>query len=495
MAFKQDEDFLRFLTMGAAGSAALARHLQEECGHRMVELERYTMANKIWGTKVKRLRLPDLMCVDCGLRVESRGKSKLEIKLSDADKNPARAWDAPHRDEDLIGFVTVDPSTFETSERPSYFTVEALRGAVDYSRLGPPKSASEGAERDRTWKASTAGFDGTVEEVVTDRKVKVRRTSDGRRQTYWLPPDVPAHVYVREGDAVYENETFLLGVVEEPASLSCSGHTWRYADDLSADADPVARYSAVKAAGIWKDESTVAELERIAEHDSDERIRLEALASLSRIAPTDWTHRVAAVAADREADPALAMEAMFILSELGTEAAANELLALARNRALDSEARQAAVWGLGAAGLERADLVIDFIDDADDDVAMHALAGIGSLPRELTPLVQAKLRDGDRSAASAMTLLARHGALGAEALLEAAGWEGDARTWALAGLGQLKPEVVRAAAGGRLPEDVARELSPMWVRNGRNWLNSNQPSDSLSYLERQTVRFASPAVA
>jgi len=72
MAFKQDEDFLRFITMGAAGSAAVSRHLREVHGHRTIELERYAMANKIWATKIKRLRLADLVCVACGRRIEAR---------------------------------------------------------------------------------------------------------------------------------------------------------------------------------------------------------------------------------------------------------------------------------------------------------------------------------------------------------------------------------------------------------------------------------------
>ncbi|MCY4369962.1 MAG: HEAT repeat domain-containing protein, partial [bacterium] len=64
----------RFVSMGAVGAAAVARHLGTQHGHRMIELERYAMANKVWQTKVKRLRLPDLLCVRCGRRVEARAK-------------------------------------------------------------------------------------------------------------------------------------------------------------------------------------------------------------------------------------------------------------------------------------------------------------------------------------------------------------------------------------------------------------------------------------
>lgn len=70
MGFKEDADFARFVSMGAAGTAAVAVNLREEHGHNPIELERYAMSNKVWQTKVKRLRLPDLVCVRCGRRIE-----------------------------------------------------------------------------------------------------------------------------------------------------------------------------------------------------------------------------------------------------------------------------------------------------------------------------------------------------------------------------------------------------------------------------------------
>jgi len=136
VAFKQNEDFLRYLTMGAVGSAAVARYLNGRQGHRVVELERYTMANKIWATKVKRLRLPDLMCLDCGMRVEARAKSKLEIKMSDSE-TPGRAWYASLRGQDLIAFLHGhwEGNTVVPAGRPEFFTVEAMRAAKGLSRL------------------------------------------------------------------------------------------------------------------------------------------------------------------------------------------------------------------------------------------------------------------------------------------------------------------------------------------------------------------------
>ena len=77
MGFKADTSFLRFLTMGAVGVRATMAQLRAD-GFEPIELERYCTSNKIWATKVKRLRLPDVLCVRTGLRVEVRAKSDLE---------------------------------------------------------------------------------------------------------------------------------------------------------------------------------------------------------------------------------------------------------------------------------------------------------------------------------------------------------------------------------------------------------------------------------
>lgn len=110
MSFKADTSFLRFLTMGALGTRHVIEELQA-AGFRPVELERYSTSNKIWSTKIKRLRLPDLLCVRTGLRVEVRAKSKLEIKMSHAPNNAERHWDAGLRDEDVVALVVCTTMT------------------------------------------------------------------------------------------------------------------------------------------------------------------------------------------------------------------------------------------------------------------------------------------------------------------------------------------------------------------------------------------------
>ena len=62
MGFKTDWSFLDKISMGAVGTEAVIEQLNQ-MGHRVIELERYCTSNKIWATKIKRLRIPDLLCL------------------------------------------------------------------------------------------------------------------------------------------------------------------------------------------------------------------------------------------------------------------------------------------------------------------------------------------------------------------------------------------------------------------------------------------------
>ena len=152
MGFKADTSFLRFLSMGAAGARQTIEHLRG-MGFEPIELERYCTSNKIWTTKVKRLRLPDLLCVQTGLRLEVRAKSDLKIRMSDAPSNIDRRWDAGLRDDDIAAFIACDDDNGvpRPARKAVFFAIRDLRDSEGTSQLGPPKSASEGAERDRTW--------------------------------------------------------------------------------------------------------------------------------------------------------------------------------------------------------------------------------------------------------------------------------------------------------------------------------------------------------
>ena len=103
--FKSDDSFLRKLAVGAAGTNATIDRLKA-MGFNPIELERGSTGFKIWKKiKIKRVRVPDILCLKTGIRFESRGKTKPEISMSHSLNDPKRAWDAGMRDDDIVSIV------------------------------------------------------------------------------------------------------------------------------------------------------------------------------------------------------------------------------------------------------------------------------------------------------------------------------------------------------------------------------------------------------
>ena len=111
--------------MGAVGVHRTMDRFRDR-GFEPIELERYCGSNKIWTTKVKRLRLPDLLCVKTGMRAEVRAKTDLKIRMSDAPANLDRVWDAGLRDDDIVAVITC----FDRDDGP-----EPADDAVYFTRL------------------------------------------------------------------------------------------------------------------------------------------------------------------------------------------------------------------------------------------------------------------------------------------------------------------------------------------------------------------------
>jgi hypothetical protein len=491
VGFKEDVSFARFVTMGAIGTAHVARDLRDRFGHRAVELERYSMANKVWTRiKVKRLRIPDLVCLQCGRRVESRAKSKLEVKLSDS-ATVGREWHAGGmRPDDLFAFVRVDLDTSPvTVGRPAYFTGAGLRSMVDVARRGTRKSASQGSEVDLKWPTWVPSGDGTLLGVDGEGRVLFRRPS-GKEGTYghsakWQ--DV--YLYLTPGDRFVGQETVVAGVVPPPGTLTCVGSCWDIAADLRSS-DDTTRYAAVKAIGITGGQTLAADLTGIVgNHDEDWRVRLEALGSLARLEPERWLAALADVAANVDGSPTEQMEAVFILSELPNSAATAALAVVAApDPSRDEEVRCAAIWGLGTGTCPGPDHVMPYLTDASDRVAMHAAAALPDVlaPSAIDALDQA-VRSGDsRSGPVAAAVLAHRGH--ADVLLKIASGDGPGRPWALEALGDFTPAEVEDAVGGALYEPLRSVLEPMWMRH-LDWLRTDENEGGLDILADQRLRF------
>ena len=180
------------------------------------------------------------------------------------------------------------------------------------------------------------------------------------------------------------------------------------------------------------------------------------------------------------------MEAVFVLNEIPSDEAASALVEIATEHGgKPTELRAAAVWGLAQGVHPRPDLALLYAADNEELVALHAIAGMPSLPENLVPGLLDWLGQDDRHAAVAAQILLRHQAV--QPLLTAVQQEGRQRLWALRALGDLPPELVQSQGGKLLISEIEQALEPIWI--GReDWLRQHG-AEGLEALDVQKVRF------
>ncbi|MBQ9068871.1 MAG: hypothetical protein IJ131_07395 [Eggerthellaceae bacterium] len=493
MGFKTDGSFLKFLTMGALGVHQTMQHLRD-LGFQPIELERYCGSNKIWATKVKRLRLPDLLCVNSGLRMEVRAKTDLKIRMSDAPAKPDRIWDAGLRDEDVVAFIACVDTVGRPipADTPVYFTVQALRTSVEQSKIGPPKSASEGAERDRTWPAIVPSRPGRVLEVTADKLV-VEMHVDGervtRRQTYNLSGK---SAYVTPGDTFLPDVTILGGAPPALANLSrYLRRRYRPLEQIHAP-NVVDRYAAVKALRYRDDPraQVLPALEGVIAQEQEIRVKLEAAGSAASLGSAAGQDAILQHIWANPERPDMRMEATFVLTELrdGPFSRAQLRRIADSNAFAGDEIRQAAVWGLGKTGVRSYADLLPFIDDAEEDVALHAIAAFA----EDTPItvIEALVRDlvtahprRAPAASEALRIIGSPNVL--ETLVTVARATTPPPKWVLATLGRLQPIAVRQAIAGSA---LLEQISPMLLlAEGAHWLATEDAATDIRFLLKQDV--------
>ncbi|WP_327087922.1 hypothetical protein OIE66_37255 [Nonomuraea sp. NBC_01738] len=493
MGFKEDADFARFLTMGAYGTAAVKADLEQR-GHEVIELERYAMANKVWAVKVKRLRIPDLLCVKCGRRCESKSKTKLEIKLSHSG-TPGREWSAGGmRDGDVFAFlrVVVESDTPPMIGKPLYVTRAALQEAIASVKEGVRKSISAGSEADVTWPSWVPGMSGTLNFIAPidpDGNIFYEKSKGGkgvyRNGSKWAD----AHLYLEPGDSFEGGFTFVAGCVA-PADVSCPGDVWDWRVALTSD-DDGDRYAAVKSCYFRSPEECESLLSSVAVgEEEDWRIALEAAGVLSLSNPGRWVALLTDSATDITLTVEQQMEAVLILSELpSVEAAEGLWRAASVHEGRSEDIRAAAVWGLGLGAAPWPEKVAEFLDDRSDRVALHAAA---ALPEVLPAGVLNQLTDwlatgSERQAAVAAGVLARRGYF--RELVESGESSGVFGSLiAIRALGDIPQSEVERRLSGAMSESMMNALKPIWAQH-RDWLRRPENEGALDVLDAQQVRF------
>jgi hypothetical protein len=494
MGFKVDESFLRFLTMGAVSTQAVAEKMRAQ-GLRPIELERQSTSNKIWATKIKRMRLPDLLCLSTGTRVEVRAKSNLAIRMSDAPDNPDRRWNAGLNDVDLIVFVkcTANDVGDVTAQSMHTFTTGDIAACdMRLTKLGPPKSQSEGSERDRTWPAIIPKKSGKVVAICLDKIVTL--LDSGKHQSYGLRGNLTP--YLALNDHFESGLSVIAGLPRKISSLPCPSIQWDPRPLLSSNS-LIDRYVGVKALGHLGTAADVSALIELAIHCEDARVSLEAGVALARLGDEFGLLRLA-LEIREPSEPYMRMEAVLALAELSgsplCDDAASLLAEVARDPGfVNSEIRQAAIWSLGSAGLCAYAKLIQFLAAVNESERIHALIAMGDeFDATVINLLTEALLDpnsGEELAAAAAELLSqsRNPSQVLNAVLPIVVTGGTkARAWALVVLGALPRTIVDPIA---IANGLASTLLPLQLLNpSSNWTKGRQLAPTIGFVREQTVR-------
>lgn len=452
-SFKTDESFLEKIALGAVGTRHALADL-ERLGHTPVVLERGSVSFKIWkAIKIKRIRVPDILCLRCARRVESRSKLNVEISMSHSTANAERSWDAGLNDNDVIAIVHCRRTgesalDWEASGLVQYIEVEELRHAWQAKQTvwARPKGAEEGFEIRVIWPAAVASSDGIVEEVSPDL-IRFRSRASGRRITVRLNrKGVKLASLVSVGQEVTGGR-IIGAVVPVTTEWRCRGgadsRTYTRAAESKSLSD---RYTAAKALSHAGDNTSKGVLIQLV-NDANEHIyvRLEAAAGLMRRGDDLGERFIARTLYDDFLEHRL--EATIVLGEIASDDAARLLISILKDPQQHAEIRAGAAWSLGEIAAPYAlDALIGSFTTLETVVKIEAARALARIARRHADNVVAALARGTPDERPGIAwALSRAGTFRVEQLLESLVDE-DGRHWVayiigMQGQDRMLPEV------------------------------------------------------
>lgn len=397
-SFKPDASFFKKIVIGANGTRAICRDLAQY-GHEMTELERGSTGTKLWKeVKRKRVRLPDLVCKNCGVRVECRTKTKPELSMSHSETNQERSWDFGMLPEDWIAFPisTVESEKlwtkgifegrasywhernwtyWSTEGKINYFTVRTFR---QYSpELCARKGVTEGSEMTLIWKAKFATCSGVVESIEGE-KIKLR-PAKGRLRTLSLLPHFRIHV--KDGEQVEKYQ--VLGSAPVPltdSQLRCRGAlTDGFIEQSLRSRERTVRLTGVKLSRIQRVAEYMGLINEMSnDTQEDMYIRLECLSYLATVGeePIERLFREYLDSPDDQ----IRLESVITIGEVRTPEAIQVLGGILHNNEQPYFLRSASAWSLGIIGSAEAQRELKrAFADVNWDVREEALEALTSL--------------------------------------------------------------------------------------------------------------------
>lgn len=381
-SFKTDESFLEKISIGVIGTQQVFSVLQRQ-GHKPIELERGSMNYKMWKKiKIKRIRVPDILCVDNGIRVESRAKTKLEISMSHSSSDPDRGWDFGMKETDYVAIVICEkngsePVDWIADNLVQFISIKALREAEKEQKVifVKPKGAEEGFEARINWPACIATSKGEIIEI--DKTIKYR-TEEGRIKWVGLTKGGKRlSPLVKIGDKVQPNQ-ILASVVNIsqtiPDTIVNSNFFLANLSSLILSE----RYAAAKALSYFNEKKVISSLlNKLTDKDEHIYVKLEVAASLCRLGADGYTF-IRECLKDTYLQNIL--EAVIVLAEIKTDTANKILCNVLLDESFDPEIRAGAAWGLGEQQNKSAltSLIASF-NSIDKNVKIEAARALGKL--------------------------------------------------------------------------------------------------------------------
>lgn len=448
-SFKTDESFLEKIAMGATGTRRTFDDLKRQ-GHDPLELERGSRSFKIWkAIKIKRVRVPDILCLRCGDRVESRAKTKLAITMSHSLSVQERGWDFGLDDNDRVALVTCErigptPLDWRASPLVQYIRVEPLRQAfkADKAKVKRPKGAQEGFEIQVTWPAAIASSAGEIEKVEA-HAIRYRRHNYGRSSSVRLNrKGMTLMPLVVPGDSVQPNQIMAAVVPVTPEWACPAGATIEEYLDLSRSPAISDRYAAVKALGHFaENDATSVLLERVRDSKEHVYVRVDAAAGLMRRGSAAGNEFLTDVLHDAYLENRL--EAAIVLGEVATPEAAGLLVRTLEDAEQNPEIRAGAAWSLGEAGTRVAlPVLISSFGALDAVIKVEAARALAKLARRhLDDVINAFPAGTETERPGIAWALSKAGGFGVEEWLPALS-DDDARQWVAYIIGTQNKEIM-----------------------------------------------------
>jgi len=416
-SFKSDESFLKKLAVGAAGTKATMRYLAE-LGFQPIELERGSSGFKIWKTiKIKRVRVPDILCLKSGWRFESRGKTKVEISMSHSRSDPNRAWDAGMRADDFVVVVLCEQASDSIVDwRPAspihFIRIDHMRQAFAQGlvRITEPKGVEEGSEIRVIWlsvaanqRALVAQVTETAMQLCTATGQRAQRCVTARRNGRLLP-------LCQIGDTVERNQ-IVAAVVPVALRLECPDDVGEvfFKEKLSSSALSE-RYAAAKALrfrGFTQSQQTLTE--RLQDAEEDIYVRLEAAAALAAHGYQEgWTF-LESSASSQFAQ--VQLETIIVLSEIQNSKSQELLISTLADTTRHEEIRAGAAWALGEFHTDEAGRALaETFDQTSLDIKVEAARALLRIAPDRIPLLVNLIKNAPPTRRDGLAwVLAKHG--------------------------------------------------------------------------------------